>query len=151
MEKKISEILHSIDNGEYTIPEFQRGYVWNSNQVKGFFRSLYLGYPSGSFLIWKTKDPSKIRGTVTETNSIFHQLILDGQQRLTTIYTIFKGTTPDWYEGVSLRTDLYFDLNSEEFEYFMQRKMSNKPEWIHVSEFLKKGGVNYFISNLGSM
>ena len=78
MEKKISDILHSIDNGEYKIPEFQRGYVWNSKQVKGFFRSLYLGYPSGSFLIWKTKDPSKIRGSSTETNSTFHQLILDG-------------------------------------------------------------------------
>jgi hypothetical protein len=147
-EKKISEILLSIDNGEYTIPEFQRGYVWNSKQVKGFFRSLYLGYPSGSFLIWKTKEPSKIRGEQKESNSIFHQLILDGQQRLTTIYTIFKGETPEWYEGVSLRTDLYFDLENEEFEYFMPKKMANNPEWINVSEFLKNGGVNNFISNL---
>lgn len=151
IEKKIHDILTSIDNDEYTIPEFQRGYVWNSRQVKEFFRSLYLGYPSGSFLIWKTKDPSKIRGDQKETNSIFHQLILDGQQRLTTIYTIFKGKTPDWYEGVALRTDLYFDLNTEEFEYFMPRKMSNNPEWINVSEFLSKGGVNYFISNLGAL
>src|SRR5690606_30854208 len=66
------------------------------------------------------------------------------------IYTIFKGKTPDWYEGVALRTDLYFDLNTEEFEYYMQRKMSNKPEWINVSEFLSQGGVNHFISNLAS-
>ena len=122
IEKKIQDILSSIDNDEYTIPEFQRGYVWNSRQVKEFFRSLYLGYPSGSFLIWKTKDPSKIRGEQKETNAIFHQLILDGQQRLTTIYTIFKGKTPEWYEGVALRTDLYFDLNTEEFEYYMQKK-----------------------------
>ena len=150
IEKKIQDILMSIDNDEYTIPEFQRGYVWNSTQVKEFFRSLYLGYPSGSFLIWKTKDPSKIRGDQKETNSIFHQLILDGQQRLTTIYTIFKGKTPDWYEGVALRTDLFFNLNTEEFEYFMLRKMSNKPEWINVSEFLSKGGVNHFISKLST-
>lgn len=150
-EKKISEILSSIDNGEYTIPEFQRGYVWNSKQVKGFFRSLYLGYPSGSFLIWKTKEPSKIRGEQKESNSIFHQLILDGQQRLTTIYTIFKGETPEWYEGVSLRTDLYFDLENEEFEYFMPKKMANNPEWINVSNFLKNGGVNNFISNLANL
>ncbi len=147
-EKKINEILLSIDNGEYTIPEFQRGYVWNSKQVKEFFRSLYLGYPSGSFLIWKTKEPSKIRGEQKDSNSIFHQLILDGQQRLTTIYTIFKGETPEWYEGVSLRTDLYFDLENEEFEYFMPKKMVNNSEWINVSEFLKKGGVNNFIKNL---
>ena len=151
MEKKISDILHSIDNGEYKIPEFQRGYVWNSNQVKGFFRSLYLGYPSGSFLIWKTKDPSKIRGSSTETNSTFHQLILDGQQRLTTIYTIFRGETPDWYEGVSLRTDLYFNLESQEFEYYMQKKMSNNPEWINVSDFLSKGGVSTFITEIQSL
>ncbi|MDT0552119.1 GmrSD restriction endonuclease domain-containing protein [Urechidicola vernalis] len=151
MEKKISEILHSIDNGEYKIPEFQRGFVWNSKQVKGFFNSLYLGYPSGSFLIWKTKDPSKIRGTMTDTNSVFHQLILDGQQRLTTIYTIFRGETPDWYEGVSLRTDLYFNLESEEFEYFMQKKMSNNPEWINVSDFLSKGGVSTFINHIQTL
>lgn len=151
IEKKIQDILTSIDNDEFTIPEFQRGYVWNSTQVKEFFRSLYLGYPSGSFLIWKTKEPSKIRGDQKETNSIFHHLILDGQQRLTTIYTIFKGQTPEWYEGVALRTDLYFNLNTEEFEYFMLRKMSNKPEWINVSEFLSKGGVNHFISKFGSM
>ncbi len=151
IEKKIQEILTSIDNDEYTIPEFQRGYVWNSTQVKEFFRSLYLGYPSGSFLIWKTKDPSKIRGDQKESNSIFHQLILDGQQRLTTIYTIFKGKTPSWYEGSALRTDLYFNLNTGEFEYFMPRKMTNKNEWINVSEFLSKGGVNYFISNLGTL
>lgn len=148
IEKKISEILLSIDNDEYTIPEFQRGFVWNSKQIKEFFRSLYLGYPSGSFLIWKTREPSKIRGGKKDSNSIFHQLILDGQQRLTTIYTIFRGRTPDWYEGVSLRTDLYFNLETEEFEYFMLRKMSNKPEWINVSEFLSSGGVSHFISNL---
>lgn len=150
IEKKISEILLSIDNDEYTIPEFQRGFVWNSTQVKEFFRSLYLGYPSGSFLIWKTKEPSKRRGEQKDSNSVFHQLILDGQQRLTTIYTIFKGKTPAWYEGVSLRTDLYFNLETEEFEYFMLRKMSNKQEWLNVSEFLSSGGVSYFISKLDS-
>jgi hypothetical protein len=150
-EKTISEILLSIDNDEYTIPEFQRGYVWNSKQVKSFFRSLYLGYPSGSFLIWKTKEPSKIRGEQKDTNSIFHHLILDGQQRLTTIYTIFKGKTPEWYEGVSLRTDLYFNIETEEFEYFMQKKMANNPEWINVSDFLSKGGVTSFISSFKTM
>jgi hypothetical protein len=151
IEKKISEILNSIDNDEFTIPEFQRGYVWNSSQVKEFFKSLYQGYPSGSFLIWKTREPSKIRGEQKETNSIFHHLILDGQQRLTTIYTIFKGKTPEWYEGVSLRTDLYFNITLEEFEYYMPKKMSNNSEWINVSNFLSKGGVTSFISTFKTM
>jgi len=146
--KKITTILSSIEEGEYTIPEFQRGYVWNSKQVKEFFRSLYNGYPSGSFLIWKTKDPSKIRGNNSKSNSVFHHLILDGQQRLTTIYTIFKGKTPIWYEGQSLRTDLYFNIETQEFEYYMPKKMGNKLEWINVSEFLQKGGITNFLKEL---
>ena len=148
IEKPINEIISSIDNGEYTIPEFQRGFVWNRTQVKEFFRSLYLGYPTGSFLIWKTKDPSKIRGDKPDTDSVFHHLILDGQQRLTTIYTILKGSTPKWYEGVSLRTDLYFNLDTKEFEYYMPLKMKGKKEWIHVSDFFSQGGVNSFIKKL---
>lgn len=150
-EKSILDLIQSIDNGEYTIPEFQRGFVWNSTQVKEFFRSLYLGYPTGSFLIWKTKDPSEIKGGKKDTNSVYHQLILDGQQRLTTIYSIFKRQTPEWYEGVSLRTDLYFNLKSEEFEYYMQKKMSNKLEWINVADFLSNGGVNKFIEKLSQL
>ena len=148
IEKPINEILVSIENGEYTIPEFQRGFVWNPKQIKEFFRSLYLKYPSGSFLIWKTKNPSKLRGDKKETNSVFHNLILDGQQRLTTIYTIFKGETPNWYEGVTLRTDLYFNLMEEEFEYYTQMKMKGKKEWINVSDFLKNGGLNQFLIDL---
>ena len=44
IEKKIKDILTSIDNNEYTIPEFQRGFVWNSTQIKEFFRSLYFKF-----------------------------------------------------------------------------------------------------------
>jgi hypothetical protein len=151
IEKPISELLNSIDSGEYLIPEFQRGYVWNAEQVKGFVRSLYLGYPTGSFLIWKTQKPSEIRGNNVNPNYVEKQLVLDGQQRLTTIYTIFKGKTPIWYEGVSLRTDLYFNLDKEEFQYFRPREMEGKREWLHVSSFLVGGGLMGFMSKIGTL
>lgn len=151
IEKPIKDLLLSIDKGEYLIPEFQRGYVWNSNQVKGFIRSLYLGYPSGSFLIWKTENPSEIRGKNSNENLVYKNLILDGQQRLTTIFTIFKGKTPTWYEGSSLRTDLHFSLEKEEFQYYKPREMKGKNEWIHVSEFLTNGALSGFMGTLSSM
>jgi len=150
IEKPISELLTSIEKGEYLIPEFQRGFVWNANQVKGFIRSLYLGYPSGSFLIWKTEKPSEVRGEKKENNLVYKNLILDGQQRLTTIFTIFRGKAPSWYEGVSLRTDLYFNLEKEEFQYYRQREMKGKPEWLEVSPFLVGGGLTGFMSKLES-
>lgn len=148
IEKPIKELLTSIEKGEYLIPEFQRGFVWNAEQVKGFVKSLYNGYPSGSFLIWKTEKPPEIRGGSVENNQVFKNLILDGQQRLTTIYTMFKGQTPEWYEGASLRTDLYFNLEKEEFQYYKLREMQGKREWINVSAFLVEDGFTGFMSRL---
>ena len=51
---KVSTILDLIDLGSVALPEFQRGYVWNRDQVRGLMHSLYRGYPVGSLLVWKT-------------------------------------------------------------------------------------------------
>ena len=52
---KLSTILDQIDAGSMLLPEFQRGYVWNRDQVRGLMRSLYLGYPVGALLVWETE------------------------------------------------------------------------------------------------
>ena len=54
---KIGVILDQIDLGSIALPEFQRGYVWNRDQVRGLMQSLYLGYPVGSLLVWVTPNP----------------------------------------------------------------------------------------------
>jgi len=52
---KVSTILDRIDSGSIALAEFQRGYVWNRSQVRKLMRSLYLGYPVGSLLMWETR------------------------------------------------------------------------------------------------
>ena len=49
---KLSAILDQVDAGTVLLPEFQRGYVWNRDQVRGLMRSLYKGYPVGALLVW---------------------------------------------------------------------------------------------------
>jgi uncharacterized protein with ParB-like and HNH nuclease domain len=49
---KISTILDHIDSGHMALPEFQRGYVWNRDQVRGLFDSLYKRHPVGGLLVW---------------------------------------------------------------------------------------------------
>ncbi|MEL6353596.1 MAG: DUF262 domain-containing protein, partial [Cyanobacteria bacterium J06627_28] len=127
------------EKNEFFLPEFQRGYRWTSGQVKKYFQSLYRGYPSGAFLIWKAEAPSKLKGSTPSGEQVFTRLILDGQQRLTTLYTILKGVPPNWIEGKPPRTDLYFSLETEEFQYYAATLMSGKPEWISVVELLQKG------------
>src|SRR2546422_554673 len=60
--RTISEILNQIRRGEILLPEFQRGYVWNSDQVRGLVQSLYRKHPTGHLLVWKTYKPSPVRG-----------------------------------------------------------------------------------------
>ena len=52
---QISTILEMIDLGAIALPEFQRGYVWNRDQVRGLMHSLYRKHPVGSLLVWVTK------------------------------------------------------------------------------------------------
>ena len=49
---QLESLLSQIDSGSMLLPEFQRGYVWNRDQVRGLLRSLYLGYPVGGLLVW---------------------------------------------------------------------------------------------------
>ena len=141
--QKVEDLIRSISKGEFFLPEFQRGYVWSADQVKKYFQSLYSGYPTGSFLLWKSEEPIKTKGSDTPDTDGSKLLILDGQQRLTTLYTMMKGTTPAWFEGKSIRTDLYFNLVTQEFQYYQKTLMEGKSEWINVATFLQKGMVEF--------
>jgi hypothetical protein len=138
-ETPITELIKDIEHGALILPEFQRGYVWSRDQVRSFLNSLYRGYPTGSFLIWKTPTPPKVRGDSFSDDSKSYRLILDGQQRLTSIYVLVKGEPPPFYEGEKLFFDLYFNLVKEEFAYFKKSVMANNPEWIQVTGFFQKG------------
>ena len=56
--KSIQDLLNQITRDEILLPEFQRGYVWNSDQVRGLMQSLYRKHPTGHLLIWRTYKPS---------------------------------------------------------------------------------------------
>lgn len=143
----ISDLIKQITVGELILPEFQRGYVWTTEQVKKYTLSLYRQYPTGHFLIWKTYKPQRSRGQTPPTENSFSRLILDGQQRLTSVYTLFEGKPPAFYEEGALYFNLYFDLIEEDFQFFQKSKMADNPLWIAVTPFLKKG-INQFLAEL---
>ena len=80
---KISTILDYIDSGHMALPEFQRGYVWNREQVRGLFDSLYRRHPVGGLLVWATESKTAThRGDGALAAGVV-KLLLDGQQRMT--------------------------------------------------------------------
>lgn len=141
---KIIEILSQIDLGHYALPEFQRGYVWNREQVKNLIRSLYLGYPIGGLLVWVTKSNSDITRGEGQLSPGVVNLILDGQQRITSLYGVFRGYAPKFFDGNSNAfTGLYFNIKEEIFEFYAPLKMQDNPEWISVTKLLQLGAGNF--------
>ena len=105
-----------IEQGELRLPEMQRGYVWQASRVRDLLDSLYRGYPSGAILIWETDASVPTRKmAVGQSRSEFRsiQLLLDGQQRLTSLAAVIRG------KEVSVRgrvrpIDLLFNLEHPE-------------------------------------
>jgi hypothetical protein len=136
---KVEQILNFIDSGDIALPEFQRGYVWNREQVRGLFTSLYRGYPVGGFMTWNTPaDTAAARGGVSTDGTV--KLLLDGQQRATSLYGVIRGRAPKFFEGNHQAfTGLYFNVVDETFEFYAQSKMKNDPSWIDVSALMQRG------------
>lgn len=118
---KINDVLSQIDLGNYALPEFQRGYVWTRSDVRKLMYSLYRDYPVGSLLIWDTAtDPDIIRGDGTPSSGTV-SLILDGQQRMTSLFGVIRGKAPQFFDGdASAFTNLYFNIDEETFEFYSQ-------------------------------
>lgn len=90
----ISALIGYIDNGDLALPELQRPFVWGNNRVRDLFDSMYRGYPIGYFLIWKNGTGEKMMhiGADEKIHNIPSMLLIDGQQRLTALYSIIKKT-----------------------------------------------------------
>jgi hypothetical protein len=122
------------------LPEFQRGYVWNRDQVRGLMQSLYRKYPIGSLLVWTTPtEVAHARGDGDLTPGSV-KLLLDGQQRITSLYGIIRGAPPPFFDGDSATfTGIYFHLDDEAFEFYRLTKMQNNPLWVNVTELMQIG------------
>lgn len=147
---KLAAILDQIDSGSVLLPEFQRGYVWNRDQVRGLMRSLYRGYPVGGLLTWETQaDGSVVRGAEATTPTL-RVLILDGQQRVTTLYGISRGRPPTFFQGdESAFSGLRFNVEDERFEFYGPAKMRDDPRWIDVTSLFMRG-LEHHIGTLNS-
>ena len=85
-------LIQEIDMGTLGLPDLQRPFVWKRTGIRDLFDSLYRGYPAGYFLFWdpgKATDSHSI-GTQTQDREM-QKMIVDGQQRLTSLYAVMKG------------------------------------------------------------
>ena len=148
---KISTILDHIDSGFMALPEFQRGYVWSRDQVRGLFQSLYRRYPVGGLLVWTTESSAADHRGESPLPAGVVKLLLDGQQRMTSLYGVARGKAPLFFDGDARAfTGLYFHLEREVFAFYQPLRMADDPLWIDVSALMTGGsdGVEEHMSHL---
>lgn len=94
----IKDLVAKIERGGIRLPEMQRQYVWESTRVRDLLDSLYRGYPSGTILTWETDEGVATRAFAIDQDTAEtsrYQLLLDGQQRLTSLSAILRGKPVD--------------------------------------------------------
>ena len=134
----IRQVLDKIDDGQLFVPAFQREYVWKRKNAKELFESLIKKYPTGTMLTWETRQPPELKGPLSYNDNMGAvKLILDGQQRITTLYLIMRGKIPPYYIDNDIKSyilDLHVNVNTLELEYFKPKYMLNDPLWIKLTD-----------------
>ncbi len=93
VEYDVSGLLSYIANGDIGLPDIQRPFVWSTTKVRDLFDSMYRGFPVGYLLFWENSEIKGARtiGTDEKQHKIPNRLIVDGQQRLTSLYAVMRG------------------------------------------------------------
>ncbi|MBB6090934.1 uncharacterized protein with ParB-like and HNH nuclease domain [Halobacterium salinarum] len=123
-DRRLDDVITQVGKGKYRIPEFQREFVWDRTDVVDLFDSIYKSYPIGSFFFWRVphdmwdffRDVDELQQPSLEEiqRSEFPEIsfVLDGQQRLTSLYVTLNGMK---YADTDY-SRIVFDLDEETFK-----------------------------------
>lgn len=122
--ERITTIMDKVRSGEFSIPQFQRDFIWTPRDIVDFFDSILKGYPIGSLLMWIPESDQfycidNLEGFKVDSNSAPDKCyVLDGRQRLTTLASVLykEGKNAEHY---------YVDLRDMHVVHVGSRKPSS--------------------------
>lgn len=142
----LSNLMDNIEMGQIGLPDIQRPFVWKNAKVRDLFDSMYRGYPVGYLLFWENKVGEKTK----QIGSNDHQkvpslLIVDGQQRLTSLYAVLKGIPVVRENYESELIEIAFRPTDGKFEVG-DATTRNNPEFLpNISKLFAKDASQYSI------
>ncbi|MBN1586025.1 MAG: DUF262 domain-containing protein [Candidatus Omnitrophica bacterium] len=141
----LSALLHYIDIGDIGLPDIQRPFVWSNAKVRDLFDSMYRGFPVGYLLFWENAQTNGVKqiGLENKRHSIPSRLIVDGQQRLTSLYAVFRGRKVLDQDYREREIEIAFHPQDGKFEV-ADAAIRRDPEWIpNISELWASGKSSY--------
>lgn len=139
---KISTALEKIDEHQLFVPAFQREYVWKRDDAKELIDSLIKEYPTGTMLTWETGNPPELKGPHKyNAKQGAVRILLDGQQRITTLYMLVRGEVPPYYTAAEILNDtrgLYVNVETLELAYYSKARMESDPRWQNITDIFQR-------------
>lgn len=153
----LSNLLHYLDIGDIGLPDIQRPFVWSNAKVRDLFDSMYRGFPVGYFLFWENAQANGVKqiGVGDKAHSAPSRLIVDGQQRLTSLYAVFRGKRVLDEDYRERRIEIAFCPRTGAFEV-ADAAIKRDPEWIpNISDLWASGNSSFkmvkgFLKALGT-
>ena len=176
--RTVEKLVGQFMDGDIQLPEMQRNYIWTKEKVRALVDSIYKGYPSGSILLWEndapvpTHSPAAADANRDAKPSI---LLLDGQQRITSLAAVMKGTPVQMRVGKSMdpvQVKVYFnvdhpddhtDADSRDDEpdadpdaadpaahhtfRLASKNIEGNPLWVSVTDVFKEGAFKALTDN----
>jgi hypothetical protein len=126
----LKKLVEDISMGEIGLPDIQRPFVWSMTKVRDLFDSMYRGFPIGYLLFWEngSSDTHRTIGAGPK-QKVARLLIVDGQQRLTSLYAVMKAVPVITKNFKSQRIKIAFHPLSEKFEV-SNAAIEKDAEWI---------------------
>lgn len=142
----ITELMKDVDAGKAQLPDFQRGWVWDDNRIKALIASITNGFPVGAAMFLEYGNANiRFKYRVIEGSPaqgvIPSELILDGQQRLTSIYSALFNSNP-----VHTRTDKGKDIQRY---YYIDIEKALDPDVDRVDAIISVPETRVVTSNFG--
>lgn len=141
----LSKLIHDIEHGDIGLPDIQRPFVWKPTQVRDLFDSMYKGFPVGYLLFWANYhfDNTRQIGTQAKQARIPRLLIVDGQQRLTSLFAVLKGVPVYSQDYQPIHVQIAFRPRDAQFEV-ADAAIRRDPEYIpDISEIWTNGGTSF--------
>lgn len=147
-------LLHYIEIGDIALPDIQRPFVWSNAKVRDLFDSMYRGFPVGYFLFWENvTGGTRQIGVGSKQRTVARLLIVDGQQRLTSLFAVFRSRKVLDEDYKERQIEVAFHPRDGKFEV-ADAAIRRDPEWIaNISELWASRSssrklINDFIAKL---
>jgi hypothetical protein len=136
----VNALIEDIDFGKIGLPELQRPFVWPNVNVRNLFDSLYRGFPAGFLLFWETGAGADLKSIGEGQKQAVPKLaIVDGQQRLTSLYAVIKGAEVLRANFKRERIRIAFNPLAERFDVADAAIIKDKAYIPDISELWKTG------------